>query len=122
MTHAGVRVGFPSKLVLSVASASAGLCPLSLWPGAIESVTAETRVFMVVTAVGPRPILGSAAAVLWLGAESASPITPFLRHFMTLPHIVGLAELGGVMTWLLDPSRLVPDDAGAPHPEASFAA
>jgi hypothetical protein len=122
MTHAGIRVGLPSKLVLSVASPGAELRPLTLWRGAAKSLAPGTRVFTVLTAAGPRAILGSSAAVAWLDTEAASPITPFLRRFMTLPHIVGLAELGGALTWLVDPRRLVPDDTGAPDPEASFAA
>jgi len=122
MTHAGLRIGLPSKLVLSVTSPAAELRPLAFWPGAAESVGAGSRVFIVMTARGPRPIFGSAASVAWLSPESASPITPFLRRFMALPHVVGLAELGGALTWLVDPRRFVPDGVGAPNPEASFAA
>jgi hypothetical protein len=121
MTHAGVRVGVPSKLVLAVQAATPDLSTVCLWPGPKDS-SASSRIFMFRTAKGPRPVRGSAAVVARLEAGAVCPITPFLRRFMTLPYVVGLAELGGSLTWLVDPQRIVPDETGTGPPEASFAA
>ena len=121
MTHAGVRVGIPSKLVLAVEPGSRDRATVSLWEGPADSAR-SSRIFVLRTASGPRPIRGSGAAVAQLEAGVVCPITPCLRRFMTLPYVVGLAELGGRLTWLVDPQRIVPGGEGTGPPEASFAA
>lgn len=121
MTHAGVRIGIPSRLVLAVQPAAPDLPTVCLWRGPTDS-SASARIFMFRTAKGPRPVRGSAAVVARLEAAGVCAITPFLRRFMTLPYVVGLAELEGSLTWLVDPQRIVPDETGTGPPEASFAA
>ena len=121
MTHAGVRIGIPSKLVLAVQPAASDLATVCLWQGPTDS-SSSARIFMFRTAKGSRPVRGSLAVVARLEAAGVCPITPFLRRFMTLPYVVGLAEFGGSLTWLVDPQRIVPDETGTGPPEASFAA
>jgi len=102
----------PPRRVLGAGKASAGEGTVCLWdrPGRHEpqSPTEEERVFQVTTAVGPRWIWGSNAKLHSVPAANVWALSPLLRELVTLPHIVGVAEIAGDLVWLVDPTRFSP--------------
>jgi hypothetical protein len=88
MSHLGVRCGFPSRQILAADG---------------------ERTLQVITARGPRPIRGSNLVITFLEPSDVSALSPILRSFLPLPHVVGLGSIKGELIWLVDGKRIHPD-------------
>ena len=112
LSHQGVRCGIPPRRVLGASNASDGDDVVCLWrrtgPGQSDSPRSEQRVFQLSTLLGPRWIRGSNPTLHSVPAVEIRKLTPLLRELVSLPHVVGVAEVAGNLVWLVDPTRFSP--------------
>jgi hypothetical protein len=106
LSHAGIRCAIPSRLIAKVGRVEADIDTVELWPAHTPSAGGSTRLFDLVTGSGRRVVAGSDPTVVRLDPRELCPVSPLLRRFLTLPHVVGSAELDTYLVWLVDPLRL----------------
>ena len=112
LSHQGVRCGIPPRRILAANKASECDDLVCLWrrtgPGQSDSPRSEQRVFQLSTLLGPRWIRGSNPTLHSVPAVEIRKLTPLLRELVSLPHVVGVAEVAGNLVWLVDPTRFSP--------------
>lgn len=113
LTHRGVRCCVPAERVLSAEQARVRTDAVTLWDGeAPVPQESGERSLQLETADGPRWLWGSSVRAVSITAEQVQRLTPVLRDLVTLPHVVGLAELDEELIWLVEPLRFSPERAG----------
>jgi hypothetical protein len=105
MSHGGIRCGIPSTQIVAFHPVTSECEAVSLWPEHDPKSTGLEHFFELTTPEGPRLVRGRGVRVIQLSPDAIHTITPFLRHFMTLPHVVGLSEVDGEVVWLVDAKR-----------------
>lgn len=108
ITHRGIRCGIPSRQILGADPIVAAMALMELWDGpraASAPGSAEERALRVLTPEGPRWICGEHVVLSLVPRRHIHPLPPVLRDFVCLPHLVGLAEVEGSLTWLVDTTR-----------------
>ena len=101
-SHEGVACAVPAGQVLS---AGAGPEPqVRLWrPGAAGAGSHDApRSLLVATASGPRRIACADARFTTLDESTLMPLPDLLRAQMGLAHVVGVAQSGDTLVWLVD--------------------
>ncbi len=81
---------------------------LELWdaPAAASArASTEERALRVLTSEGTRWISCEHVMLFAVPKKHIHPLPPVLRDFVQLPHLVGLAEVEGFLTWLVDTTR-----------------
>lgn len=109
LTHRGVRCCVPAERVLNAEQGHPHERGVTLWDGGEEPVQGlGERSLQVETADGPRWLWGSAVRPVSVAATQVQRLTPLLKDFLTLPHVVGLAALDEELVWLVEPLRFSP--------------
>jgi hypothetical protein len=127
LSHHGIRCGIPVDRVLDARQRRAEDELVDLWDGADDletdwSITEESgvseRSLNIRTADGARWIRGEQVATASVASHQVRPLPPLLREIVTLPYVVGLADLRsggrtreGELIWLVDPLRFLPGSA-----------
>jgi hypothetical protein len=112
LTHRGVRCCVPAERVLNAEQGQTRESAVDLWDGGEEPVEGlGERSLRVETADGPRWLWGSAVRPVSVTAAQVQHLTPLLKDFLTLPHVVGLAAMGEELVWLVEPLRFSPTRA-----------
>lgn len=113
LTHRGVRCCLPAERVLNAEQGQPRESTVSLWDGGEERILGlGERSLQVETADGPRWLRGSAVRPVSVAAAQVQRLTPLLKDFLTLPHVVGLAALDEELVWLVEPLRFSPAGHG----------
>ena len=106
ITHAGIRCGIAGKYIASAKRQLPKDQCIQLWDAPTAGAEdPEARAVQVLTASGPRWLLGSRVTMVSLGRQQLVDIPPMLETMLALPHIVGLASLDEELVWLVDPRR-----------------
>jgi hypothetical protein len=119
ISHGGIRCGIPSTQIAAFRPVSVECEAVSLWPEHSSASTGLEHFFELLTPEGPRLVRGRGVRVIQLQPDAIRAISPFLRHFMTLPHVVGLSEVDGEVVWLVDAKRFRAPSRSSSSP-ASF--
>jgi hypothetical protein len=107
--HLGIRCAIPSRQVLGARPLPAAEAIVALWDTpANASLEAAPRALCLRTAGGPRWIRATEVTVGWLRSEHAHALPRLLRGLIPLAHVVGIADVGHELTWLVDAERFVP--------------
>ena len=120
MSHGGIRCGIPSTQIVAFRPVSAECDVVSLWPEHDPASAGLEHFFELTTPEGPRLVRGRGVRVIQLVPDAIRTISPFLRHFMTLPHVVGLSEVDGEVVWLVDAKRFRSSSSQSSSSQASF--
>jgi len=105
MSHGGIRCGIPSTQIVALHAVTSETEVVALWPEHDPASAGLEHFFELTTPEGPRLVRGGGMRVIQLAPDAIRAISPFLRHFMTLPHVVGLSEVDGEVVWLVDAKR-----------------
>lgn len=109
ISHEGIRCALPSRQVIAAGAKSVAGTPVRLWDRIGDNASAGAeRVLDIATAAGPRAIEGRDIALVSLPEKNIKAIPPLLRDLLPLPHVVGVAELGEELIWLVDAKRFFP--------------
>jgi len=119
MSHGGIRCGIPSTQIVASRPVTAESRGVALWPERDPVSAGLERLFELTTPEGPQLVRGGEVRVIQLLPDAIRAISPFLRHFMTLPHVVGLSEVDGEVVWLVDARRFRSSSPASSSP-ASF--
>jgi len=109
ISHLGVRCALPSRQVLGAEQQLSQNEPVSLWQGSPTARdAADDRLIEVSTASGARRVSCHRVRMGRLGSASVWHLPPVLKDVLSLPHVVGLAEVDQELVWLVDLNRFVP--------------
>ena len=111
--HRGIRCALPSRQVLGAEPASSVPVRDGFWEPAPEARADAERSLNVLSAKGPTWISGTTPKMLALDRKRLHPLPPLLRGLVRLPHVVGLADVGGELVWLIDARRFQPSGLAA---------
>jgi hypothetical protein len=108
LSHLWLACAVPSHQVLSAAAGeiSGGTQEARLWPP--HSERADHRLLEVQTQAGPRRLRCASVKLGSLVRDRVWPLPPLLRDILSLPHVVGIAELDDGPVWLVDLKRFCP--------------
>lgn len=114
ISHLGVRCALPSRQVVGAEQHQSQNEPVSLWqglPAAPEA--ADDRLIEVSTGSGARCVSCHRVRMGRLASAAVWHLTPLLKDVLSLPHVVGIAEVERELVWLVDLSRFVPSRPGS---------
>ncbi len=126
LSHRGIRCGIPVDRVIDARQRRAEEEHVDLWEGASGPTPAQSdeegglgeRSLNIRTAGGARWICGEQVATASVSSHQVRALPPLLREIVTLPYVVGLADLrsdgrtrDGELIWLVDPLRFLPGSA-----------
>ena len=110
MSHYGVPCAIPPAHVLDAKAPGSSEGFVSFWPkGARHESAPGERALRVATGAGPRWIRCAHARLVWISHLMIWRIPPLLQEVMSAHHVVGLTEIDGELSWLVDVQRFFPD-------------
>lgn len=109
--HRGFPCAVPSEQAVSVGPVERVEAGLEMWATPLGPAReADSRGVLLQTSTGPRWVLASHLRVLDLSEDQVRRLSPALRSAIACPQVVGLATLADDLVWLVDATRIVPDE------------
>jgi hypothetical protein len=104
--HRGVRAAIPAAQVRDVSARSqTSHGEETLWVGRRET---GDRFLRVTAHDGDTWLRCVSVELVELSQQALLPLSAVLRDALKLPHVVGVAEISGESTWLVDMNRFKP--------------
>ena len=109
MSHRGIRCAIPPSHVIGAVPPDASESFVDFWAATASQDSAHAeRALRVVTANGPRWIRCTDAHLVWISELMIWRLPPLLRELTTASHVVGVAEIDGELSWLVDVKKFFP--------------
>ena len=114
ISHFGVRCALPSRQVVGAEQLQSQNEPISLWQGSpTVADAADDRLIEVSTGAGTKCVSCHRVRMGRLASALVWHLPPLLKDVLSLPHVVGVAEVERELVWLVDLTRFAPSRPGS---------